>query len=109
MSRHRKEKSRSVRIVGAVYDRPRCSSCKIVGGHRPPLQFGCFALSVTCWAHHDFTDQAVLPGEIRTSEVCYCSRQRSGISPHEIIASWTRNSKVSTTGSGYGLEKAGPN
>src|SRR5437667_1088939 len=60
MSRHRKEKSRSVRIVGAVYDRPRCSSCKIVGGHRPPLQFGCFALSVTCWAHHDFGELALL-------------------------------------------------
>src|SRR5205809_5197760 len=52
-----------------VYDRPRCSSCKIVGGHRPPLQLGCFALSVTRWAHHDFTDQTVLPGETRTSEV----------------------------------------
>src|SRR5437762_14308328 len=41
----------------------------IVGGHRPPLQFGRFALSVTCWAHHDFTGQTVLPGEIRTSEI----------------------------------------
>jgi len=40
-----------------------------VGGHRPPLQFGCFALSVTCWVHHDFTDQTVLPGEIRTSDL----------------------------------------
>jgi hypothetical protein len=24
--------------VGAVYDRPRCHNCRIVGGHRPPLQ-----------------------------------------------------------------------
>src|SRR5437870_12645056 len=24
---------------------------------------------LTYWAHHDFTDQTVLPGEIRTSEV----------------------------------------
>src|SRR5207249_2495412 len=59
------------RIVGAVYDRPRCSSCEIVGGHRPPLQFGCFAPSVTYWAHHDFTDQTVLPGEIRTSDITW--------------------------------------
>src|SRR5262249_62395875 len=24
--------------VGAVYDRPRCYSCRIVGGHKPPRQ-----------------------------------------------------------------------
>src|SRR5437667_9105261 len=69
MSGRWKETTAGGRRVGAVYDRSRCCSCEIGGGHRPPLQFGCFALSVTCWAHHDFTDQTVLPGEIRTSDI----------------------------------------
>src|SRR6266705_642931 len=30
-------------VVGAVYDRPRSCNWNIVGGHRPPLQFGRFA------------------------------------------------------------------
>jgi cobalt-zinc-cadmium efflux system outer membrane protein len=32
------------RTAGAVYDRPRCLVCRIMGGHRPPLQ-----LLVLCW------------------------------------------------------------
>ena len=42
-----KDLNRSFRLIrtALVYDRPRCSSCKIVGGHRPPLQLGCFAFS----------------------------------------------------------------
>src|SRR5438552_6314979 len=51
-----------------AHDVPVARSWAVIDCHRPPLQLGCFALSVTCWAHHDFTDQTVLPGEIRTSE-----------------------------------------